>query len=85
MRLRPAMTVGGADGLRLRAAMTAFNVIPGLYGCLPDSKKNLCCVAKKSAAFLYPALIAWFVWFPGLARWPRCIFADRLLISIADC
>ena len=34
------------------------SVIPDLYGCLPDSKKNLRCVVKKSAAFLYPALIA---------------------------
>ena len=33
-------------------------VIPDLYGCLPDSKKNLCCVVKKSAAYLYPALIS---------------------------
>lgn len=52
-----------------------------LYGCLPGSKRNLCCVAKKSAALLYPALIAWSVWFPRLARWPRCISADKRLIS----
>ncbi|TSA14717.1 MAG: hypothetical protein D4R79_02915, partial [Comamonadaceae bacterium] len=45
-------------------------VIPDLYGCLPDSKKNLCCVVKKSAAYLYPALISWSVWLPRLARWP---------------
>jgi len=36
---------------------------------------------KKSAASLYPALIAWFVQFPELARWPRCISADKRLIS----
>jgi hypothetical protein len=53
----------------------------GLYGCLPGSKRNLCCVAKKSAAYLYPALIAWSVWFPRLARWPRCISAGKRLIS----
>jgi hypothetical protein len=41
-----------------------------LYGCPPDSKENLCRVVKKSAASLYPALIAWFVQFPELARWP---------------
>ncbi|WP_350294931.1 DUF1501 domain-containing protein [Limnohabitans sp. Rim8] len=52
-----------------------------LYGCLPGSERNLCCVAKKSAALLYPALIAWSVWFPKLARWPRCISADKRLIS----
>src|ERR1035437_6247268 len=52
-----------------------------LYGCLPGSKKNSCCVAKKSAAYLYPALIVWSVWFPRLARWPRCISADKRLIS----
>ena len=52
-----------------------------LYGCLPDSKKNLCRVAKKSAAYLYPALIAWSVRFPRLERWPRCISADKRLIS----
>jgi hypothetical protein len=27
-----------------------------LYGCLPDSKENLCRVVKKSAASLYSAL-----------------------------
>ena len=39
------------------------NAVPWvpLYGCLPGSKRNLCCVAKKSAALLYPALIAWSV------------------------
>jgi S-(hydroxymethyl)glutathione dehydrogenase/alcohol dehydrogenase len=52
-----------------------------LYGCPPGSKRNLCRVAKKSAALLYPALIAWSVWFPRLARWPRCISADKRLIS----
>jgi hypothetical protein len=52
-----------------------------LYGYLPGTKKNLCRVAKKSAAHLYPALIAWSAWFPSLARWPRCISADKRLIS----
>ena len=53
----------------------------GLYGCLPDSKKNLCHVVKKSAASLYSAFIAGFVRLLRLARWPRCISADKRLIS----
>ena len=52
-----------------------------LYGCLPASKRNLLSCVKKSAAHLYPALFAWLVWFPRLARWPRCISADKHLIS----
>jgi hypothetical protein len=31
-------------------SMDSVFVIPDLYGCLPDSKKNLSYVVKKSAA-----------------------------------
>ena len=31
-------------------------VIPDLYGCLPDSKKNSCCVVKKIGCLLISGL-----------------------------
>ena len=34
----------------------SVNVIPDLYGCLPDSKKNLCCVVKKIGCLLISGL-----------------------------
>jgi len=40
--------------------------LAALYGCLPDSKQNLRCFVKKSAASLYSAL---FVDFSGLPDW----------------
>jgi hypothetical protein len=39
------------------AAITVVRIMMSLYGCLPSSKKNLCCSVKKSAASLYPALL----------------------------
>ena len=79
---KPCRAAAGASlGKARPCAVVAIVFMVGLYGCLPDSKNNLCCVAKKSAAHLYPALIALPVWFPRLARWPRCISADKRLIS----
>lgn len=77
----PASTKPTTLSPRAALEVLAFETMVVLYGCLPGSKKNLCCVAKKSAAPLYPALSAWFAWFPRLARWPRCISADKRLIS----
>ncbi len=83
-----AASIGDAknfdDGRQLAAWLGLVPRQHSLYGCLPESKKNSCHVAKKSAASLYSALIAWFVWFPRLARWPRCISADKRLISGTD-
>ena len=62
-----AVKEGVADAFLVPGAYPHLNgFIMDLYGCLPGCKKKSCRAAKKSAASLYPALIARLVWFPNL-------------------